>query len=441
MRSFYIENLGCSKNQVDAEIMISSLIDKGWRYSSSPDDADFIIVNTCGFIDIAKKESIETTLSFRELYPDKRILMAGCFAQRYGKDIFNDLKEVDGVFGNRNPGRVEEIFDILESDGRGMLFPVESGEYIHREKLLSFPGSAFVKISEGCSHGCSYCAIPIIRGGLRSRTVDDVVKEIAGLLNDGVFEINLIAQDLAAFGTDRDKGEFPRLLKRISELKGNFWIRMLYIYPDSFPLEILEIIKNDHRFLPYFDIPFQHADGKVLKTMGRTGSSDKYLGLVKKIREILPESVIRSTFMISFPAEGRKERETLLKFIQDAQLDWAGFFVYSREENTRAYRMRGPLAHKIAVWKAKKFLPELESMQESITAERMERYTGKELDILVEENVTGDPFSFGRGYLQAPEVDGSTVILSDKVKPGKTVRCRIVKSNGIDLEAVPVDEL
>ncbi len=442
VKSFYVENLGCSKNQVDAEIMIASLVNKGWFSSDSPEDAECIIVNTCGFIESAKKESIETTLSFRERYPGKKILMAGCFAQRYGEDLRKELPEVDGIFGNRDPGRVPEIMDLLEGEERALLIPSAGNSYIERGTLLSFPGTAFVKISEGCSHGCSYCAIPLIRGTLRSRRADEIVREIASLLERGVFEINLIAQDLAAFGTDRGhESEFPGLLKKISKLKGDFWIRLLYIYPDNFPFEILEIIKNDSRFLPYFDIPFQHADGKVLKAMGRRGNKENYLELLSKIREALPDPVIRSTFMIGFPGEGKKEREELLSFIGEAGLDWAGFFVYSREENTRAYRMRNAFSHNRAVKAAQKYLPLLEKKQEEITVKRMERFAGMELDILVEENVEGDPFSFGRGFLQAPEVDGSTVILTDRVTPGDVVRCRIVRSNGIDLEALPADEV
>ncbi len=442
VKSFYIENLGCSKNQVDAEIMIASLIKKGWSFSDSPDDAACIIINTCGFIESAKKESIETTLSYRELYPGKKLLMAGCFAQRYGKDLQKELPEVDGVFGNRDPGRVPEIMDLLEGEEHALMIPSAGSTYFERDKLLSFPGTAFVKISEGCSHGCSYCAIPLIRGALRSRPADEIVREIASLLEKGVIEINLIAQDLAAFGTDRGgRSEFSGLLKEISKLKGDFWIRLLYIYPDNFPFEILETIKDDPRFLPYFDVPFQHADGKVLEAMGRKGNKKKYLELLSKIREVLPDPVIRSTFMIGFPGEGRKEREELLSFIAEAQLDWAGFFVYSREENTKAYRMRNAFSHNMAVRAAEKFLPLLEKKQEDITVKRMERFAGMEMDILVEENVEGDPFSFGRGFLQAPEVDGSTVILTDRVKPGDVVRCRIVRSNGIDLEALPADEV
>ncbi len=440
-RSFYLENLGCSKNQVDAEIMITRLIGSGWTYTESADDADCIIVNTCGFIEPAKKESIETALSFREFYPDKKIIMAGCFAQRYGEDLLDQLPEINGVFGNRNLSMVDKALSSVFRDNRTAVLPAGGSEYPERAKLLSFPGSVNVKISEGCNHRCSYCAIPIIRGNLRSRTIREIVAEIKYLISKDIFEINLIAQDLGAFGTDRGKREFTDLLLKISELPGNFWVRLLYIYPDDFPFGILDIIEKDKRFLPYFDLPFQHASENVLVRMGRRGNRDKYLKLIAAIRERLPDAVIRSTFMVGFPSEGRKERNSLLSFLKEATLDWAGFFVYSREEDTRAYKMRRALSHKLAVMTAEKFKPRLEEVQEEISRQRMSRFVGLDLDILIEENVLNEPFSFGRGYPQAPEVDGSTIVLSENLTPGRVVRCRIIKQNGIDLEARPIDEL
>ncbi len=204
--------------------------------------------------------------------------MAGCFAERYGENIFDNLQEVDGIFGNRNPGRIGEVLDNLSSGSRTILIPNEGASYPERENFLSFPGSAFVKISEGCSHGCTYCAIPLIRGSLRSRPPEDVVFEIKNLIEKGIFEINLVAQDLAAYGADRGKKEFAGLLNRISDLEGDFWIRLLYVYPDHFPGEILGIIRNDERILPYFDIPFQHSDGNVLKKDGENRQQRKVSG-------------------------------------------------------------------------------------------------------------------------------------------------------------------
>ena len=435
--TFYLENLGCSKNQVDAEIMITKLTEAGWSCTDSPDDAECIVVNTCGFIEPAKKESIETTLSFRAQYPDKKILMAGCFAQRYGGTLLDQLPEVDGVFGNHDLNKAPEALSAAIAGSRQTLIPEAGGGYPTRSRLLSFPGSAYVKISEGCNHRCSYCAIPLIRGNLRSRLVEEIISEIRELVTKGTVEINLIAQDLAAFGTDRGSGEFLLLLEKISQIEGSFWVRLLYIYPDDFPFEILGLMKKDRRFLPYFDLPFQHADRKVLSLMGRRGDSRKYLQLVDTIRRELPSAVIRSTFMAGFPSEGPEERKELLSFLEEASLDWAGFFIYSREEDTRAYSFRNVNTHA-----AEKFMPRLEDTQGKITEQRMDAFINRELDVLIEERVAEEPLYFGRGYFQAPEVDGSTIVLSEKARvPGELVRCRIVKRNGIDLEAVPLDEL
>ncbi len=440
-KKFYVENLGCSKNQVDAEVMITTLGEEGWDYVSTSDKADLIIVNTCGFIEAAKTESIDTAISFRAMYPGKKILMAGCFAQRYGSALLDKMPEIDGVFGNLNLQKVPGVARSVIMGERTAVLPLEGSSRPERTRLLSFPGSAYVKISEGCNHRCSYCAIPIIRGKLRSRRIDDIITEIKSLLNSGIFEINLIAQDLAALGTDRKDKDFPDLLREISSISGDFWVRLLYIHPDNFPLELLDIIAEDKRILPYFDIPFQHASKVILSKMGRRGSSAEYLELVNTIRSKIPESVIRSTFMAGFPGETAAHRRELLEFQAKASLDWVGFFIYSREEDTKAYSMRGSLGHKLAVRVASKFKHKLELKQRVITENRIERFVGLDLDVLIEERIEAEPIALGRAYLNAPEVDGSVVVLSDKVVPGQLVKCRITRSNGIDLEAVPVDEL
>ncbi len=440
-KRFYLENLGCSKNQVDAEVMIAALGKEGWEYVDSSDNAELIIVNTCGFIEAAKQESIDTAISLRADHPGKKILLAGCFAQRYGSGLLDKLPEIDGVFGNLNLEMVPEVVSSVVKGERSALLPLEGSSRPERKRLLSFPGSAYVKISEGCSHRCSYCAIPLIRGNLRSRSIESILTEIKGLLDKGVIEINLIAQDLAALGTERRDKDFIRLLKAVSSLEGRFWIRLLYIHPDNFPMELLDIVASDKRILPYFDIPFQHASAAVLKGMGRRGNSLKYLNLISSIRERIPEAVIRSTFMVGFPGENRSARKDLLDFQERAEIDWVGIFVYSREEDTRAYAFRGDLGHRLAQPGASGFKRKLELRQLKITESRMDRFVGTDMDVLIEERIKEEPISLGRAYLHAAEVDGSVVVLSDKPAPGTVVRCRITRRNGIDLEAVPFDEL
>jgi ribosomal protein S12 methylthiotransferase len=440
-RNFYLENLGCSKNQVDAEVMITSLEKKGWSYVQNSNSADLIIVNTCGFIEAAKTESIDTAISFREKYPGKKILMAGCFAQRYGAALLDKMPEIDGVFGNLNLPVVPKVAESILTGERTAVLPLEGSSRPERKSLLSFPGSAYVKISEGCNHRCSYCAIPIIRGNLRSRKIEDITSEIKNLLDRGIFEINLIAQDLAALGSDRKDRDFLKLLNEISKLSGKFWIRLLYIHPDNFPTELLDIVNEEKRILPYFDIPFQHASDFILKKMGRKGSSEEYLELVSTIRNKIPESVIRSTFMVGFPGESGSHRKELLDFQSKAAIDWVGIFIYSREEDTRAYSMRGSFSHNLAQPSASRFKRKLELNQTVITEKQMDRFVDKKMDILIEEKVEGESLALGRGYIHAAEVDGSVVVLSDKAVPGKLLRCKIIRRNGIDLEAVPLDEL
>ncbi len=440
-RTFYLENLGCSKNQVDAEVMIASMEKDGWTYTRESDKAELIIVNTCGFIEAAREESIDTAISFRKIYPGKKILMAGCFAQRYGSNLLDKMPEIDGVFGNLNLQIVPKVAESVFQGERPAVIPLEGSSRPERKNLLSFPGSAYVKISEGCNHRCSYCAIPIIRGNLRSRTARDILTEIKDLLSSGIIEINLIAQDLAALGTDRKEKDFIKLLGEISKLSGKFWIRLLYIHPDYFPLELLDIVAKEKRILPYFDLPFQHASKSILTGMGRRGSSAKYLALVESIRKKIPESVIRSTFMVGFPGETAAHRKELLEFQAKASLDWVGTFVYSREEDTRAYSMRGNLAHRFAQPAASKFKRNLELNQTGITEKQMDRFIGLDLDILIEENVESESMALGRAYIHAAEVDGSVVVLSDKTVPGEMMECKITGRNGIDLEAVPLNEL
>lgn len=445
MKKFYIENLGCSKNQVDAEAMLEVLEETGsWSYTENPEEADLIMINTCGFIEPAREQSLDSVFSMRSSYPDAKILMTGCLAERYGKQIDTDLPEVDGFFGNRDLSFVTEAARQIMDGERALVFPsypdISTREYMHRDKLLSFAGSAYLKISEGCNHCCRYCAIPLIRGSLRSRSIEDVLKEAEDLISHGVYELNLIAQDLAAFGTDRGSRDFLELLDRMAMLPGDFVIRLLYIHPDDFPAGLPELISRREKILPYFDIPFQHASVPVLRAMGRTGSAESYLALIRSIRQQLPDAVIRSTFLLGFVNEDDAAREELLQFVSEAQLDWAGCFVYSLEEGTPAYGDRSEEEHEEAIAQAETFKTSLEGLQETISIERLQRWVGRELEVLIEEQVTGEDLLIGRIWGQAPEVDGLTVVLSDPVGTGQRVRCRITRTAGLDLEAVPIEK-
>jgi ribosomal protein S12 methylthiotransferase len=425
-RTFHLESLGCAKNQVDSELMIAALEKAGWERASGPGAADVLIVNTCGFITEAKTQSIETSLSLKAQHPGKKVIMAGCLSERYRDTLARELPEIDGFLGNKDPA---SIVALLE--GRAPPpGPAERARPYERPHLLSFPGSAYVKIAEGCANRCTYCAIPLIRGTLASRDRAEIVAEIRGLRDRGITELILIAQDLGSYGRDRGGAELVPLLSDIASLQGDFWIRLLYIHPDHFPAGLLDVVAADARFLPYFDLPFQHASPGILRAMGRRGDPDRNLALVSEIRGRLPRAAIRSTFLLGFPGETDADFAELLDFQDRARLDWVGAFTYSREEDTPAYSMAG----KVTKAAAARRKAELEARQVPITERALDARVGTTLDVLVEEQVEGEDMSIGRGFLQAPDVDG-LVVLRRRCAPGTTARARITRRNGVDLEA------
>lgn len=481
-KKFFLDQHGCAKNQVDGELLISNLIEAGWQEADSAEAADLILINSCGFIESAKKESLDALLGARKKFPEKKIILAGCLAQRYAKIFSAELPEADGFFGNGDLGRIAEFADkIARTKSRAkkpaaLLPPQEGVSCGARRKMLSYKNSAYVKITEGCSNHCSFCAIPLIRGELRSRPIDDIVSEIKGLLKQGVFEINLIGQDLAAYGTgaadfflkpEQDKkGRVQKagagndsadkadnantsnaihsplytLLKKISSLKGKFWIRLLYIHPDHFKSDILELIQKDSRILPYFDIPFQSGDDDIIRAMNRKNTAEYYKALVREIRAAAPEAAVRTTFLTGFPGETDGAAENTLKFLQEIQSDWSGCFPYSKEEDTAAFKMKKQVAKKTAKERA----AVLQAEQEKITAVRLKMRVGKEYDVLIEELLDG--FAIGRAWFQAPEVDGNFVVQLDSdegkkaesVQAGALVRVKALAVSGVDIDSVLV---
>lgn len=450
-KTYSIVSLGCAKNQVDAERMIASLGQQGWTYVSEHDQASVVLVNTCAFIEDAREESLDTIFELRRLYPSKQIIVTGCMSQRYGPELASDLTEADGIFGNRLP---EQISSYLGNRQAGRLYlpeqAADTGEQgtavrrggsernpglsppIRRNRFLSHPGAVYVKVSEGCDNRCSFCAIPGIRGPLRSRGPEDILEESRLLLEQGMQEITLIGQDLGRYGYDiAGRSLLPELLEGFSSISGNFWIRVLYIHPDHVPEGLFSLYQKDPRLLPYFDLPVQHASARILRRMGRMGDSRVYLRLVEQIREALPDAVIRSTFLLGFPGEQEEDFKMLREFQEQALFDWAGSFVYSPEEGTPAAKLGGRPNRETASRRQE----ELQSRQEEISEARMDRFLGRELQILPEEPIPQENLSIGRAYLQAPEVDGLVVFGCRECRPGRFVRGTIVRRNGIDLEA------
>jgi len=447
---YYADPFGCAKNNVDLENMMASLDEAGWTAAADSSDASLIIINSCGFIESAKQESINAVLGWRKLYPGKKILLAGCLAERYAKDLAESLPEADGIFGNSGDLRA-----IVEAAARATGTNPVKKDRSHTEPsydtgnrpLLSLPGLAYVKISEGCDCACSFCAIPLIRGKMRSRSIEDITAECKTLLDRGVKELCLISQDTGAYGKDlrrssRNSNEInlPALLQAITKLKGDFHVRMLYIHPDHFPMKILDIMESDSRFLPYFDIPLQHASEKILRLMNRCGNAKIHLELIQTLRSRFPDAAVRSTFMTGFPGETEDDFQQLLDFQEEAKLDWVGCFAYSREEDTQSYAMKGRVAKKTAALRKQL----IEERQVPITEARMERFVGRTFNVLIEEEfkneeentITGDDNLYlGRLPFQAPEVDGSAVITSTKpLTAGTLVPCKVFARTGFDLQ-------
>ena len=445
MASFFIDQHGCAKNQTDGELLCSYLEKAGFKYTENPEKANFIIINSCGFIQSAKKESIDAVYSIKTAYPQAKIIMAGCLAERYACNLYEQMPELDGIFGNGDLSKItdymKKVSSTVKKQGRAVpaLFPqtgVCAGE---RTRLFGFKGSAFVKITEGCSNNCSFCAIPLIRGQVRSRPSKDIVNEIKALVNSGIYEINLIGQDLAAYSDG--KNGLAALLEKISALKGPFVVRTLYIHPDHFNTDILEVYKKDSRFLPYFDIPFQSGDDQIIKAMNRRGTSKQYQALVKKIRKELPSAALRTTFLTGFPGETEEAAENTRNFLQQIKPMWSGCFPYSREEGTPAYSFKD----RVPLSKAKERAKLLEQLQEEITSSQLEKYIGKELDVLIEEIIPAEEegLALGRAWFQAPEVDGCTVIRYDaddqkqagRIIPGGLVKVKVLACTGPDLDS------
>jgi ribosomal protein S12 methylthiotransferase len=429
--TFFIESLGCAKNQVDSEYLIAELERRGLRWVHDPEEAQFIIVNTCGFITNAKDQSIQTSLSLKERFPKTKVIMLGCLVQRYGAELEREMGEIDGFVGLDD---LDELWRVISPAGgrRAGEGSSENENKRFRSRLLSFPGSAYVKVAEGCSNHCSYCAIPLIRGELESRPEGEILAEIGQLLDRGVVEIILIAQDLASYGQDLGTEGLVDLVRSILRTERQFWLRLLYLHPDHFPFQLLDVAAADSRVLPYFDIPLQHASHAILDRMGRRGSAETYAALVREIRNRLPEAVIRSTFLVGFPGEEEEDLETLLSFQRECPLDWVGVFSYSREEGTPAYRLGRGVGRSVAESRKRA----VEQAQIGISERLLERQVGRTLDVLVEESIRGERLYLGRAYLHAPEVDGLVVINAEDLKPGKIYPVRIRGRAGIDLEGV-----
>lgn len=403
MNTVALITFGCAKNLIDSEVMLGYLQRAGYHFVSDPAAADIIILNTCGFIRPAKEEAegaIRDALKNKSNRSSTKIIVTGCYAERYKETLRNKYPSVDAWVGVKD-------FDKIVRVVRGERFSESSRTFLYSHtspRTVSTPiGSAYVKISEGCSHRCSFCAIPLIKGTYRSRPIASIVEEVQALAARGVKEINLISQDTTYFGRDQNKTEgLPRLLQKLNHVRGIEWIRLLYGYPEEITDRLLEVMQ-DPKICPYLDIPFQHSDPVLIHNMKRAMDGRRALKLLNKIRHIIPSISIRTSLIVGFPGEGPKEFESLIHFVREARFDHLGVFTYSREEGTSAESLEDPVPERVKRNRKDKIL----AIQAEISSENLKPYVGRTIAVLLEGAWQNNSHMLvGRGQFQAPEVDG-----------------------------------
>lgn len=426
-------SLGCSKNLVDSEKMMGMITSGNHELVHNAQEAEAIIINTCGFINSAKEEAINTIFQMAEYKKEncKKLIVVGCLAQRYKEDLLAEIPEIDAVISIKEYPHLHEILkDLL--DGHDLV------SYSKCErKVSSKPWTAYLKIAEGCSNRCTYCAIPLIRGGNVSFPMEQLVEEAKALAARGVKELVLIAQDTTKYGVDLyGKRSLLDLLKKMHEIEGFHWIRILYMYPDEIDEELIEGMAELPKVLPYFDIPMQHANNRMLEAMNRRGTKEEVLALVQKIRSTFAYPTLRTTFIVGFPTESDAEFEELMQFVEDVRWDRMGAFTYSPEEDTPAFTMDGAIDESIKETR----LARLMKRQEEISLENQSKMIGEVIEVLVEdqEGLTG--IYRGRGISSAPdEVDGIVMFTSDRcIDFGTFVKVKITEALPHDFKGVEV---
>lgn len=430
-----IVSLGCAKNQVDAEMLLFTLKNKGFTIVNDPADADAVIVNTCGFIDSAKQESIDEIIELGKLKQEgtiKAIVVTGCLAERYKNEITKQLYEVDAAIGIGANQKIADVVLEALNGNKTELFPDKSLLPMEGGRVQSTPFySAYLKVAEGCDNCCTYCAIPLIRGHFRSRQPDDVIKEAEQLAANGVKELNVIAQDTTRYGEDLfGEPYLAKLLKRLCKIDGFKWIRVLYCYPDRVTDELIDVIAEEDKIVKYIDIPLQHCNGEVLKNMNRRGNRESLTALLNKIKSKIPNVIFRSTFITGFPGETEEQFEELADFAAEIKFQRLGCFPYSKEEDTKASLMENQIDDDIKQKRADIIMEH----QQSVMSQYCESLIGSEVEVLVEGYDKLAECFFGRTYADAPEVDGCVFFTcnGEKPKTGDFVKVKITDYMGCD---------
>ena len=435
--SVYIETLGCAKNQVDSEVMLGLFKGNQYLLAQEPVDADIIVVNTCGFIESAKTESVNTMLELMEYKKEGRceiFIVAGCLVERYAEDLSKEIPEIDAFVGTTNfDGIVSVVNDIF--DKNQTVIRTGNIDKIFDEELpriLTTPSHyAYLKIAEGCDNFCTYCIIPQLRGKYRSRKMEDIIKEAKYLVSQGVKELLIIAQDTTRYGIDLyDRLMLAELLEELNKIEDLKWIRLHYCYPDLIDDQLINAIANLEKVCKYIDIPIQHCNDDVLKRMNRTTSKEQIVSVVNKLRDQVPGIAIRTTLIAGFPGETEEQFNELAQFVEDMNFERLGVFAYSQEEDTAAAKFEDQLDEEVKIERQNKIMAIQMGVSERITASRL----GTIMDVLIEEPVEGENVYVGRTSYDSPEVDGVAYVHASKeLELGTIVKCKITDTMEYDL--------
>ena len=429
--------LGCSKNLVDTEHYLGILVNKkGFEITTKVEDADLCIINTCGFIGDAKEESIESILAVAEHKRNgklKKIIVAGCLAERYADELLAEIPEVDAIIGTGDIDKIEEVIDEILADKR--VIKSKSLNFLanaETERIITtYPHTAYLKIAEGCNRRCTYCIIPSLRGNLRSRTIEDIIVEAKRLVENGVKEINLLAQETTEYGLDiYKKKALPDLMKELVKIEGLKWIRTYYMFPNSVTDELIEVIKTEEKICNYFDIPIQHVSDKMLQGMKRAISGEASKELLRKIRREIPDATFRTSIIVGFPGETEDDFTELKEFVEEFKFDYIGVFKYSREEDTVAFDMENQIDEDV---KHRRWV-ELTNLQAEIAEAKNRSFLGCEIEVMIDGVSDESEYMLeGRTRGQALEIDGKVLTNDGIAKPGEIVMVKVEQNFNYDL--------
>jgi len=433
-RSIHFVSLGCPKNRVDSEVMLGVSLGDGWKHTDDPSKAEVIVVNTCGFIGEAKRESIETIFEMAKMKDDgqcERLVVTGCLAQRHPDDIAREMPEVDHVLGSSDMMKLKAV---LEGRAERVLVGTPADWLVTSESpriLSTRPGSAYVKIAEGCNRTCSFCVIPDLRGKQRSRTIDDVVREVERLVDAGVVEVNLVSQDTVAFGRDlAERPTLPELVRRVADVPGLSWVRIHYLYPETLDDALIDLLAQHPRVLPYVDMPLQHAADAMLRRMRRGHGGARLRRVVERLRTQIADLTFRTAFIVGHPGESEEEFAELCDFVKWAEFERVGLFQFSDEESARSFTLADKVPEKTAAARVRKLM----RLQRPIARRKNEALVGRELEVLVEgESDEHELVLMGRHGGQAPDIDGQVYLSGGEATPGTLRKVRISQASDHDL--------